>query len=119
MWCALIRTARVSLIQALVLSFTLYLCSFESLQFPSLFHLSFLVSPSSLTSSCFVYGNTGDDLYPFKHLSYARSFGVLAILFRMNVCALALRAIIDKQGGEGLEKHCTYICTLTVTGAFL
>ena len=27
--------------------------------------------------------------------------------------------IIDKQGGEGLETHYTYICTLTVIGAFL
>ena len=26
---------------------------------------------------------------------------------------------IDKQGGEGLETHYTYICTLTVIGAFL
>ena len=29
--------------------------------------------------------------------------------------------IIDKQGGEGLEMHCTYTCiyTLTVIGMFL
>ena len=32
---------------------------------------------------------------------------------------LPASCIIDKQGGEGLETHYTYICTLTVIGAFL
>ena len=36
----------------------------------------------------------------------------------MCVCP-QLPPTIDKQGGEGLETHCTYICTLTVIGVFL
>ena len=39
------------------------------------------------------------------------------IVHRLVWCWLC--GTIDKQGGEGLETHCTYICTLTVIGVFL
>ena len=56
------------------------------------------------------------------HDLYSEKIIVVYSIFK-SVCKITTASlvvmIIDKQGGEGLETHYTYICTLTVIGAFL